>query len=160
MRLADTPIRLATELGHVLHSGKGVGLRCSIIARPTREEALLAARALVATAGTQFDDKGTEGTFLKRTDSVSIKAVHELADTEWLTRCLWTGAVRSHGAAAIALVGSSSEVASALLEFGSIGVSQFILSGWPKLGAMLFFGRHVLPLIREREHAAFVTKSA
>jgi alkanesulfonate monooxygenase len=160
MRLADTPTRLATELGHVLHCGKDVGLRCSIIARPTREEALLAARALVATAGTQFDDKGTEGTFLKRTDSVSIKAVHELADTEWLTRCLWTGAVRSHGAAAIALVGSSNEVASALLEFGSIGVSQFILSGWPKLDAMLFFGRHVLPLIREREHAAFVPKSA
>ena len=160
MRLADTPARLATELRHVLQSGKEVGLRCSIIARPTREEAVLAARALVAAAGSQFDDKGKEGEFVTRSDSVSIKAVHELANTEWLTRGLWTGAVRSHGAAAIALVGSPSDVASALLEFGSIGVSQFILSGWPKLDEMLFFGRHVLPLIREREQAASVPKSA
>ena len=30
-------------------------------------------------------------------------------------------------------------------------VSQFILSGWPKLDEMRFFGSHILPLVRERE---------
>jgi alkanesulfonate monooxygenase len=161
MRLADTPARLAAEVRPVLRSGKEVGLRCAIVARPTHEEAVCAARAIAASAGAAFDDNGKEADFVKRSDSVSIKSVYELANTEWLTGCLWTGAVRSHGAAAIALVGSPSEIAAAVVEFGSMGVTQFILSGWPKLDEMLFFGRHVLPLIREREaHAALVPRSA
>jgi alkanesulfonate monooxygenase len=57
------------------------------------------------------------------------------------------------GPTAIALVGSTEEVASALLEYKSIGVSQFIFAGWPKLEAMLYFGRAVLPLIREKERS-------
>jgi alkanesulfonate monooxygenase len=153
MQLADSPARVAAGLGPVLQSGKDVGLRCAIIARPTREEAIDAAHALVAKAGTEFDDKSKEAEFVKRTDSVSIRAINALSDTEWLTPCLWTGAVRSHGAAAIALVGSVSDIASTLLEYGRIGVTQFIFSGWPNLDEMLFFGRHLLPLIREQEQA-------
>jgi alkanesulfonate monooxygenase len=68
--------------------------------------------------------------------------------------------VRSHGAPAIALVGSPDDIASAVLEFSRAGVSQFIISGWPKLDEMLFFGREVLPLIRKREHAEVVPLSA
>jgi alkanesulfonate monooxygenase len=160
MRLADAPARIAVETPPVLQSGKEIGVRCSIIARPTREQAVQAARALAASAGAQFDDKGKEAEFVKRSDSVSIKSVYELADNEWLTRYLWTGAVRSHGAPAIALVGSPADIASAVLEFGRAGVSQFIISGWPKLDEMLFFGREILPLIREREQAAAVPMSA
>jgi alkanesulfonate monooxygenase len=160
MRLADAPSRIAAETPPVLQSGKEIGVRCSIIARPTREHAIQAARALAANAGVQFDDKGKEAEFVKRSDSVSIKSVYELADNEWLTRYLWTGAVRSHGAPAIALVGSPADIAAAVLEFGRAGVSQFIISGWPKLDEMLFFGREILPLIREREQAAAVPMSA
>ena len=160
MRLADAPARIAAETPPVLQSGREIGVRCSIIARPTRDEAVKAARALAAGAGVQFDDRGKEGEFVKRSDSVSIKSVYELADTEWLTRYLWTGAVRSHGAPAIALVGSPDDIASAVLEYSRAGVSQFIISGWPKLDEMLFFGREILPLIREREHAEVVPMSA
>jgi alkanesulfonate monooxygenase len=160
MRLADSPARMAADLQPVLQSGREVGVRCSIFARPTRDEAVAAARALAASAGVKFDDKGKEADFVKRTDSVSIKSVYELADTEWLTRYLWTGAVRSHGAPAIALVGAPGDVAAAVLEFGRIGVTQFIISGWPKLDEMLFFGREVLPLIREMEQAESVRLSA
>jgi alkanesulfonate monooxygenase len=83
-----------------------------------------------------------------------MKSMHELADKEWLTQCLWTGAIRSHGAAAAALVGSPEEVAAAILEYSNAGVTQFILSGWPKLEEMIFFGRHVIPLVRSKEPLA------
>ncbi|MGH9894610.1 MAG: LLM class flavin-dependent oxidoreductase, partial [bacterium] len=75
-----------------------------------------------------------------------------------LTPWLWTGAVRSHGAPAIAMVGTPEEIASALMEYRSIGVSQFILSGWPKIEEMIYFGREVIPRVRkiEQGHEAAV----
>jgi alkanesulfonate monooxygenase len=71
--------------------------------------------------------------------------------TEWLTPVLWTGLVRSHGAPAVALVGSPDEIADALMSFAQAGVSQFILSGWPKSDSMKFFGEEVLPRVRRME---------
>jgi alkanesulfonate monooxygenase len=59
--------------------------------------------------------------------------------------------VRSHGPAAIALVGSPAEIASAILDYKRMGISQFILSGWPKLESMIFFSRELLPLVRVLE---------
>jgi alkanesulfonate monooxygenase len=48
-------------------------------------------------------------------------------------------------------VGTPEDVAGALLEYRESGVSQFILSGWPKLDEMIRFGRDVLPIVREME---------
>jgi hypothetical protein len=36
------------------------------------------------------------------------------------------------------------------MEYKEIGVTQFIIAGWPKLDEMMIFGREVLPLVRER----------
>jgi alkanesulfonate monooxygenase len=156
MRLPDLPEKVAGEVGPVLASGKEVGLRFAIVSRPTRREAIDAARALAASAGTRFDDRTAESEFIKRSDSLSMKAVHELASEEWLSPVLWTGAVRSHGAAALALVGAPEEIASAILEYARAGVSQFIFSGWPKLDEMRFFGSCILPLVREQERQVLV----
>jgi alkanesulfonate monooxygenase len=153
MRLADRPEAIAAEAAPVLAAGKQVGLRMSIICRPTRAEAIAAARALVVGLDFREDDHGRESKFVRESDSISIRAVFELAADEWLTPTLWTGAVRSHGAPAMALVGSPDEVAAALLELGRAGVSHFILSGWPKLAEMTYFGEEVLPRIRAAERA-------
>jgi alkanesulfonate monooxygenase len=51
------------------------------------------------------------------------------------------------------LVGSPQELAEAFLEYKQIGVTQFIISGWPKLDEMMIFGREVLPLLRALEEA-------
>jgi alkanesulfonate monooxygenase len=152
MQLPTSPERLAARARLVLQGGKEVGLRCGIIARHTREEALSAARELTSQAGSQCDDRGIENDFVKRSDSVCFNELFELAETEWLTPYLWAGAVRSHGAPAVALVGSASDVARAIIEYKEVGVSQFIISGWPKLEEMLFFGKEVLPRVREMEH--------
>jgi alkanesulfonate monooxygenase len=151
MRFPEAPDVLKKKIQPVLDCGKEVGLRFSIVARPTREQAIEAAYDLLKGIDPRFDDRIKEGEFAGRSDALSIHSLHQAS--EWMTDTLWSGAVPTHGPAAIALVGSAAEIASALLEYKKIGVSQFIISGWPKLESMLFFSREVLPLVRAREDA-------
>jgi hypothetical protein len=46
------------------------------------------------------------------------------------------------------------------MEYQRIGISQFILAGWPKLDSMIFFGREILPLIRRKELETAEIKTA
>jgi alkanesulfonate monooxygenase len=159
MRLADTPENLRQSFLTVLDRGIEVGLRLSLIAGHTRDEALGSARALLDQLNAQEREGAKERTYVQHSDSVSIRSTHQLAETEWLTPCLWTGAIRSYGPAAISLVGTPEEIADAIIEYKSIGVSQFIFSGWPKLDSMLFFGREILPRIRKKEDAPVTLNS-
>jgi alkanesulfonate monooxygenase len=152
---AENPQRLAPIIRPVLEGGKEVGLRLSVIAGPTREQALRAAYALSRSAGEQ--DGRAEAEFVKASDSVAIKNAYDSAGSEWLTPWLWTGAVRLYGAPAIALVGCPTDVCEGILEFSRAGISHFILSGWPKRESMQYFGRNVLPLIRNLEPGANTT---
>jgi alkanesulfonate monooxygenase len=151
MRLADTPENLKVSVAPVLAAEKEVGLRMSIIARASREEALHAAYRLVAGLNPSLRDGEEEKRFMLKSDSVSISETYALAENEWLNPWLWTGAVRTHGAPAVALVGSYEEVAQALIAYARVGVTQFILSGWPKLDEMILFGKEVLPRVRKLE---------
>ena len=151
MRLADKPENLAQSIAPVLDAGKEVGLRMSLIARATREEALRAAHRLIEGLEPSLKEKQKEEEFVHRSDSESIKATFTLAEAEWLTPTLWTGAVRYYGSPAIALVGTPEEIASAIIEYKKIGITQFIFSGWPKLDEMVYFGKEVLPLVRKKE---------
>jgi alkanesulfonate monooxygenase len=151
MRLADTPENLKDSIAPVLAAEKEVGLRMSIIARASSEEAVWAAYRLVASLDPSLRDREKERHFALASDSVSIGKTYALAKNEWLNPRLWTGAVRTHGAPAVALVGSYEEVAQALIDYARVGVSQFILSGWPKLDEMILFGKEILPRVRELE---------
>jgi len=153
MRLGDTPARVAESVAPVLAAGVAAGLRLSIISAPTRAEALRSAASVLDALDASRRDRATESAFVDRSDSVSIKQTYELAASEWLTDCLWAGAVRSHGATTLALVGAPDAVAAGIMEFARAGISHFILSGWPKLESMIFFGRHILPAIRTIESA-------
>jgi alkanesulfonate monooxygenase len=64
---------------------------------------------------------------------------------------LWTGLVSLCGPVWTTLLGTPREIADLLLEYKRVGVSQFILSGWPEVDEVTRFGREVLPLIREGE---------
>lgn len=153
MRLADTPAKIASTGGGMIHAGKELGLRLSIICKGTREEALQAAQELVSGAEVKPRNSAEETRFVRESDSHSIRKQYAVAESEWLTPWLWTGAVRTHGAPSIAIVGTPSTVASALLEYKRAGVTHFILSGWPKLETMTRFGREVIPLVRKLEAA-------
>lgn len=151
MRLADAPETMRSSVQETLRHGIAVGLRLSVIVRKTREEAVRAGYALLESHVMSSKSNDKEREFVQKSDSQSINSTFQLADKEWLNRCLWTGAVRTFGAPALALVGTPSEVAAALMEYKKIGVSQFILSGWPKQEEMIRFGREVIPLVREME---------
>jgi alkanesulfonate monooxygenase len=80
-----------------------------------------------------------------------MRDTYALGKEEWLAPWLWAGLVESLGAPSVCLVGTPQEVADGLLEFKAVGVSQFILSGWPGGEELLRFGRDVLPLVRAAE---------
>jgi alkanesulfonate monooxygenase len=159
-RFPDDPFELPGQIGPVLHLGVEVGFLTSIIARPTREEALTAAAALIASAGA--DARAVHEQFASRVDSQGFRSVYDMAETnpsEWITSWLWTGAVPYLGAPSIALVGSFEEIAEAILTYKKLGITQFLFMGWPDLEEMQYFGKGVLPLVRageREEHAAAV----
>lgn len=148
----DTPERLAKRIGPILASGTQVGLMVSLIAGPTRNDALEQARALVESAGEQA--RNVHDQVRDRLDSVGFAAVYDMADSDaWPAPFLWTGAVPYLGPPAIALVGSADEIVSAIGEYVKIGVTQFLFTGHPDLEQMRFFGTEILPRVRE-QHAA------
>lgn len=148
MRLIDTPERLQPMVGYFRDHGVEVGLRLCIICRPTREEAIDAAMALLPGEDIAKQERG----ILTRSDSQTLKQALATADeVGWLNQNLWAGLVPYYGSSAITLLGSPAELAALFLEYKRIGVTQFIISGWPKLDEMMIFGREVLPLVRHAE---------
>lgn len=148
LRLIDTPEQLQPVVQRYRESGVEVCLRLSVVCRPTHEEALAAAEALVPT-----DEIGRqERQILSGSDSKTLKDALAVADeVGWLNRNLWAGLAPYYGSSAITLVGTPKDLATALLEYKRIGITQFIISGWPKLDEMMIFGREVIPFVREAE---------
>jgi alkanesulfonate monooxygenase len=148
MRLIDTPEKLQPQVAVFRERGVEVGLRLCVICRPTREEALAAAQALLPDEDTERQERG----ILASSDSQTLKQALAAADNVgWMNQNLWAGLVPYYGSSAITLLGSPAELAEIFLQYKRIGVSQFIISGWPKLDEMVIFGREVLPLVRRAE---------
>ena len=63
---------------------------------------------------------------------------------------LWAGVGLVRGGAGTALVGSHQRVADLIEEYASLGISEFILSGYPHLEEAYWFGEGVLPELRRR----------
>jgi alkanesulfonate monooxygenase len=152
-RFADSPENLRLRVPQITAQGVEVGLLVSMLVRPTREEAVHDAYAMVRSL-TEKQSKAAGKEFAEKTDSVAYRSTLELAEknkSDWLTPWLWTGAIPHLGSPAIALVGGPEDIASAIMEYKSVGISQFLFMGWPDLEEMTFFGREVLPLVREKE---------
>ena len=148
LRLIDTPETLAPLVARIRERGVEVCLRLGLICRPTREEAIRAAVAMIPGEEIGRQERG----ILASSDSKTLQGALATADTVgWLNRHLWAGLVPYYGSSAITLLGSPRELSEAFLEYKRIGVTQFIISGWPKLDEMVIFGREVLPLVRDAE---------
>jgi alkanesulfonate monooxygenase len=148
LRLIDTPEALAPVLARMRERGVEVCLRLGLICRPTRDRAIEAAKAMLP----DEEIGRRERAILASSESKTLQGALAKADTAgWMNQQLWAGLVPYYGSSAITLLGSPREVADAFLQYERIGVTQFIISGWPKLDEMVIFGRDVLPLIREAE---------
>lgn len=152
-RFADSPENLRSRVSQITAQGTEVGLLVSMLGRPTRDAAVHDAYAMVRSLMAK-QPKAVGKEFAEKTDSVAYRSTLELAErnkSDWLTPWLWTGAIPLLGSPAIALVGGPEDIASAIMEYKSAGISQFLFMGWPDLEEMTFFGREVLPLVREKE---------
>lgn len=148
LRVVDTPEKLIPLVAHMRQAGTEVCLRSAVICRPTRQQAVRAAHALLPHhhVGSQ-----KQSVIAKNDSQMYREANSTTDDASWLNRCLWTGLVPHNGPVWIALVGTPQELAETFMEYKRIGVTQFILSGWPELDEVATFGCEVLPLIREME---------
>ncbi|MEH2264589.1 LLM class flavin-dependent oxidoreductase [Nostoc sp.] len=130
------------------------GLRINIIARTTETEAKETAKEMLAKVSPKAFDKAraTEFPNTKR-ESVGQSRQWELrgnADEDWYVEpLLWAGISVVRSGAGMAIVGSYQQVAERLLEYIDLGITVFILSGYPHLEECENVGRNVLPLVRE-----------
>src|SRR5437764_516084 len=148
LRVADTPDKLQARVARMREHGVEVCLRLCVICRRTREEAVRAAESLLP------DDEKESTTTLKDDSQMYKEGAAVARDACWLSRSLWAGLVPHYGPVWTTLLGSPDELAEAILEYKRIGVSQFIMSGWPEVDEVAAFGREVLPLVREAERRA------
>lgn len=145
LRVIDTPEKLEPAVARARANGVGVCLRLGLICRPTREEAVTEAEALLP------KDKKESTTTLKDDSQMYKEGKSAARDSYWLNPSLWTGLVPHYGPVWTTLLGSPEELAEAFLAYKQIGVTEFIISGWPEVDTVDTFGREVLPLVRNAE---------
>ncbi|HKE56489.1 MAG TPA: LLM class flavin-dependent oxidoreductase, partial [Pyrinomonadaceae bacterium] len=145
LRVADTPEKLQPAVARVRAKGINVCLRLGLICRASKEEAFRVAESLLP------EDKRESTTAQKDDSQMYSEGKAIVSDAYWLNSCLWTGLVPHYGPVWTTLMGSPDELATAFLAYKQIGVSEFIISGWPELDEVDIFGKKVLPLIREVE---------
>ncbi|MEU2431339.1 LLM class flavin-dependent oxidoreductase [Streptomyces sp. NPDC007861] len=155
LRYGDTPEGIAKAARPVLEQGCQVGIRMHVLARPTRDEALVDLAEMMSNPDEEH--KEWVNKFVGASDSEAVKTSFRLAEQasgDWLSPMLYSGAVAYRGGPALCVVGSYEEVAAYLYKYKAAGVSEFIFSGWPTRNEMRTFYTHVLPLIREHERTA------
>jgi len=132
------------------------GIRLHTISRDTSQEAWRQADYLMERvtddmiAKVQSGLSGSESEGQRR-----MRALHnsgdrrELRDLEVYPN-LWAGVGLVRGGAGTSLVGSHEEVANLIEEYARLGITEFILSGYPHLEEAYWFGEGVLPILERR----------
>ncbi len=135
-RLADSPVRY--------------GLRCHVVVRETEDEAWKAAERLISRIDPEVRRKFIETTAV--VDSEGQRRQLELAASSSLIieENLWAGVGLARSGVGVAIVGNPAQVAAKLRAYQALGISTFILSGYPHLEECRRFGEMVMPLLRER----------
>jgi alkanesulfonate monooxygenase len=139
---------LAREAGRNLR----YGIRLHVISRDTADEAWRQASRLIEGVDEAMIRKVQEN--LARSESEGLRRMRELhggsRDNLEVSPNLWAGVGLVRGGAGTALVGSHTEVADRIEEYARLGLSEFILSGYPHLEEAYWFGEGVLPILRAR----------
>jgi alkanesulfonate monooxygenase len=139
---------LAQQAGRTLR----YGIRLHVISRDTSHEAWRQAHRLIEGIDESMIAKVQQG--LATSESEGQRRMRELhggspGNLE-VSPNLWAGVGLLRGGAGTALVGSHTEVADRIEEYAALGISEFILSGYPHLEEAYWFGEGVLPILRER----------
>lgn len=130
------------------------GLRTTVVARETAEEAWEVAEGRIAEisaeGGISQWNQNPRHTAVGQQRVVELSRQGALIDDVLYTA---PAALGSQGAGSTWLVGSFEEVAHALGRYRELGIDHFILSDTPYLREVERLGRHLLPLIRAQEES-------
>jgi alkanesulfonate monooxygenase len=128
------------------------GIRLHVVTRDSAKEAWKAADRLLDELDPAEIAAAQEG--LAHSESVGqarMRTLHEeyrsggsAHDLEIYPN-LWAGVGLVRGGAGTALVGSHGQVAERIAEYASLGIDEFVLSGYPHLEEAYWFGEGVLP---------------
>lgn len=147
---------LAAEQGRTVR----FGIRLHVITRDTADKAWAEAGTLLSAIDPATVDAVQAG--LARSESVgqaSMRALHQRhrSDGTWrdpraleISPNLWAGVGLVRGGAGTALVGSHTEVADLIERYAKLGISEFVLSGYPHLEELYWFGEGVIPQLARR----------
>ena len=123
------------------------GLRAHVIVRESEADAKAAAQRLVS----KLDDAEGAKIRSKSLDAASVgvqrqAALREAAtDDGFVEEALWTGVGRARSGAGAAIVGDPDQVLAKLHAYEGVGITAFILSGYPHEAEAELFAHHVLP---------------
>lgn len=120
------------------------GIRLHIVVRDTEEEAWAAANRIIS----KIDQKTQSAiqTIKATSDSTAQQRMTEIAEsTERFDKYSWTGIGKVRKGAGTAIVGTPAQVQEALQDYIDVGISHFVLSGFPHADEATRFGKDVLP---------------
>lgn len=149
LRVIDTPEKIADQVAEMKSRGVEVCLRLGIICRSTRAEAVKVIDDILELTF-ETDNKIN---LPVRDDSQMYREAAAAPKGAWLSDSIWAGFLPYFGPVWTTLVGTAEEIAAAFMEYKRIGVSQFIISGWPEVDEVEIFGREIMPLVRAAEEA-------
>jgi alkanesulfonate monooxygenase len=153
---ADEKLRWISKLAAAEGRTVRLGIRLHTISRDTPEEAWRQAERLIEPIDDAMIAKAQAG--LSHSESEGQRRMRELhqgggqrglRDLEIYPN-LWAGVGLVRGGAGTALVGSHTEVADRIEEYAGLGITEFIMSGYPCLEEAYWFGEGVLPILERR----------
>lgn len=128
------------------------GIRLHVVSRDTAAAAWAAAERLLD--GISEEEIAAVHARMRSTQSEGQRRMLELhggsRDDLEVSPNLWAGVGLARGGAGTALVGSHAEVADRIEEYAALGLDEFVLSGYPHLEELYWFGEGVLPLLEAR----------
>ncbi|UVE94533.1 LLM class flavin-dependent oxidoreductase [Dietzia sp. B32] len=149
---------VAEKLDRVRSAARGIGrtldygIRLHVISRDTSEQAWAEAERLLR--GVDPADVERVQASLRASESEGQRRMLELhggrTDALEIAPNLWAGVGLVRGGAGTALVGSHEEVADRIAEYARLGLTHFVLSGYPHLEETFTFGEGVLPVLERR----------
>jgi alkanesulfonate monooxygenase len=126
------------------------GYRVHVIVRETEGEAQAAADELVSRLAPETGDSIRQ----KSLDAASVGVARQTdlrdrADSDgYVEANLWTGIGHARSGCGAAIVGDPDQVVEKLRAYESLGISSFILSGYPHQQECELVAQHVLPALR------------
>lgn len=134
----------ANKYGRVLE----FGIRMHVVVRDSEKEAWEAAQKVISQVNQSVQSNMNH--YFESTDSVAQQRMNEVTkQNDRFDQYSWSGIGKIRKGAGTAIVGTPEQVREGILAYRDIGVTHFILSGFPHLEEAQRFGERVLPLLKE-----------